>query len=417
MDDYEQRVALAGRAGPLDARPARWRSSAGVRAAQGRAPPARLRGRAARHRGHDRVRAARRRAGARAATGYFVVDEYQDVSPLQQQLLDLWLGDRSDLCVVGDASQTIYSFAGATRRVPARLRAPLRGRDDRAARAQLPVDARDPRRREPPDARPRRRAAARAVGARRDAAARCRGAATPRRRARRPPTVGTRREQLVEPSCRLRRRARRGAGGVATRIRDRVDAGVPPETIAVLYRVNSQAAILERALAEVGVSSRVRGATAVLRPARGARGACTRCAAPRCTIARRAALQVGERRAARARVDRRSRPRAAARCATRWESLNALVRARRRGARPAPRSARSPTTCASARRRSTSRRSPRSCSRPCTARRASSGTSVHIVGLTEGTAADRLREGIRRDRRGAPTALRRHHAGTAPARR
>jgi len=44
----------------------------------------------------------------------FIVDEYQDVSPLQQRLLDLWLGERRDLCVVGDASQTIYTFAGAT---------------------------------------------------------------------------------------------------------------------------------------------------------------------------------------------------------------------------------------------------------------------------------------------------------------
>ena len=44
---------------------------------------------------------------------HFVVDEYQDVSPLQQRLLDLWLGQRNELCVVGDASQTIYSFTGA----------------------------------------------------------------------------------------------------------------------------------------------------------------------------------------------------------------------------------------------------------------------------------------------------------------
>lgn len=44
----------------------------------------------------------------------FLVDEYQDVSPLQQHLLDLWLGGRDDLCVVGDAAQTIYSFAGAS---------------------------------------------------------------------------------------------------------------------------------------------------------------------------------------------------------------------------------------------------------------------------------------------------------------
>ena len=45
---------------------------------------------------------------------YFTVDEYQDVSPLQQRLLDLWVGGRKDICVVGDPAQTIYSFAGAT---------------------------------------------------------------------------------------------------------------------------------------------------------------------------------------------------------------------------------------------------------------------------------------------------------------
>ncbi len=47
---------------------------------------------------------------------HLVVDEYQDVSPLQQRLLDLWRGDRQELCVVGDPSQTIYSFTGATPR-------------------------------------------------------------------------------------------------------------------------------------------------------------------------------------------------------------------------------------------------------------------------------------------------------------
>ncbi len=44
----------------------------------------------------------------------FVVDEFQDVSPIQSALLDLWLGGRDDLCVVGDPAQTIYSFAGAS---------------------------------------------------------------------------------------------------------------------------------------------------------------------------------------------------------------------------------------------------------------------------------------------------------------
>ena len=45
---------------------------------------------------------------------FFTVDEYQDISPLQHELLDLWLGDHSDLCVVGDPNQTIYSFTGAS---------------------------------------------------------------------------------------------------------------------------------------------------------------------------------------------------------------------------------------------------------------------------------------------------------------
>ena len=45
---------------------------------------------------------------------YFTVDEYQDISPLQQRLIDAWLGKRNDICVVGDPAQTIYTFAGAT---------------------------------------------------------------------------------------------------------------------------------------------------------------------------------------------------------------------------------------------------------------------------------------------------------------
>jgi DNA helicase-2/ATP-dependent DNA helicase PcrA len=44
---------------------------------------------------------------------WLVVDEFQDISPIQAALLDLWLGGRDDLCVVGDPAQTIYSFAGA----------------------------------------------------------------------------------------------------------------------------------------------------------------------------------------------------------------------------------------------------------------------------------------------------------------
>jgi DNA helicase-2/ATP-dependent DNA helicase PcrA len=44
----------------------------------------------------------------------FTVDEYQDVNLLQQTLLDLWLGERDDVCVVGDDYQSIYGFTGAS---------------------------------------------------------------------------------------------------------------------------------------------------------------------------------------------------------------------------------------------------------------------------------------------------------------
>jgi DNA helicase II / ATP-dependent DNA helicase PcrA len=44
----------------------------------------------------------------------FTVDEYQDVNLLQQTLLDLWLGDRDELCAVGDDYQSIYGFTGAS---------------------------------------------------------------------------------------------------------------------------------------------------------------------------------------------------------------------------------------------------------------------------------------------------------------
>ena len=50
----------------------------------------------------------------RAQYRHFTVDEYQDISPLQQRLLDLWLGNRKEVCVVGDPDQSIFSFAGST---------------------------------------------------------------------------------------------------------------------------------------------------------------------------------------------------------------------------------------------------------------------------------------------------------------
>lgn len=49
----------------------------------------------------------------RSRIRWITVDEYQDVSPLQHRLLNLWLDGRDNICVVGDPAQTIYSFAGA----------------------------------------------------------------------------------------------------------------------------------------------------------------------------------------------------------------------------------------------------------------------------------------------------------------
>src|SRR5262249_45648189 len=54
------------------------------------------------------------RADIRDRHRAFTVDEYQDVNLLQQTLLDLWLGPRDDLCVVGDDYQSIYAFTGAS---------------------------------------------------------------------------------------------------------------------------------------------------------------------------------------------------------------------------------------------------------------------------------------------------------------
>ena len=81
---------------------------------------------------------------------WFVVDEFQDVSPIQSALLDLWLGGRDELCVVGDPAQTIYSFAGANadylRDFPQKF---AEHHLDRAG-PQLPLQPRGRRRRQQP---------------------------------------------------------------------------------------------------------------------------------------------------------------------------------------------------------------------------------------------------------------------------
>ena len=160
----------------------------------------------------------------------FVVDEYQDVTPLQQRLLDAWLGGRDDLCVVGDAQQTIYSFTGAT---PSYLLG-FRTRYPQAAEIRLVRDYRST-----------------------------------------PEVVGLANKVLASVPAKLELRAMRESGpepvfeehadeaaeavAVAQRCAKLIADGVPAGEIAVLYRINAQSAAYETALSDASVPYVMRG--------------------------------------------------------------------------------------------------------------------------------------------------------------
>ncbi|MDT3396976.1 ATP-dependent DNA helicase UvrD2 [Streptomyces sp. B1866] len=166
---------------------------------------------------------------------HFVVDEYQDVSPLQQRLLDLWLGGRESLCVVGDASQTIYSFTGAT---PEHLLT-FRARYPHATVVRLVRDY---------------RSTPQVVHLANGLLAQARGRAAEHRLElvsqldKGPAPVYA--EYGDEPA---------EAEGTARRIRALLDAGVPASETAVLFRVNAQSEVYEQALADAGVPYQMRG--------------------------------------------------------------------------------------------------------------------------------------------------------------
>ena len=164
----------------------------------------------------------------------FVVDEYQDVSPLQQFLLDQWLGGREELCVVGDPSQTIYSFTGAS---PYHLLTFAKVHPT----AQVVRLVRDYR-------------------------------STP-------PVVGLANRLLAQPGRRgaqaLQLVAQRPAGppvgftayddddaeaaGIAAHIGRLIAAGTRASEIAILYRTNAQSQGFEQALAQAGIGFLIRG--------------------------------------------------------------------------------------------------------------------------------------------------------------
>lgn len=163
---------------------------------------------------------------------HFTVDEFQDASPIQARLLELWLGDRRDVCVVGDASQTIYSFAGAE----ARHLLEFDRRYPDAVTVRLETNYRS---------QPAVLAVANALMRGRPGAVRlvsARGAGEEVR-----PAVTAYADDAGE------------AEGVARQIAALVRDGADPRDIAVLYRAHAQSAELLTALAGAGIAATVLG--------------------------------------------------------------------------------------------------------------------------------------------------------------
>ena len=162
---------------------------------------------------------------------HFVVDEYQDVNALQQHLLELWLGGRDDICVVGDPAQTIYSFTGAT---PEHLlRFPTRFPGSSVVRLVRNY-----------------RSTPQIVHVANLVLAGASRTNTPLRAQGKPGPEPRLTAYDDEPA---------EAAGVAKEIRAMLDAGTPAGEVAVLFRTNGQSEAFEAALSERDVPYLVRG--------------------------------------------------------------------------------------------------------------------------------------------------------------
>ncbi|GII21083.1 DNA helicase [Planosporangium mesophilum] len=166
---------------------------------------------------------------------HFVVDEYQDVNPVQQRLLETWLGGRDDVTVVGDASQTIYSFTGATSSYLVDFPRQRRG----ATVVRLVRDY---------------RSTPQVVGLANAVISQARGDLARLRLE----LVGQR-PSGPEPDLRVFPDEPAEAEAVAKRCAELVAGGLPASEIAVLFRTNAQSQSYEEALAEAGVPVVVRG--------------------------------------------------------------------------------------------------------------------------------------------------------------
>lgn len=161
---------------------------------------------------------------------FFTVDEYQDISPLQHALLDTWLGNHSDLCVVGDPNQTIYSFTGATSEY-------LQNFGSRYPDANVIQLTRNYRSTQQIVSFANRLTTESAI-------------VEPLRSE---GDVGLAPRSLsfatVADEC----------DALAATIRTKLDQGVRPSDVAVLYRVNGQSEAIEHALTQAGIDYQVRG--------------------------------------------------------------------------------------------------------------------------------------------------------------
>ena len=166
----------------------------------------------------------------RARKRWFSVDEYQDTSPLQQRLLELWLGDRRDVCVVGDVDQTIYTFTGASSDY-------LTTFADRHAGARV-LDLTRNYRSTPQVLELANRLIA-ADG--------------------RSKRLSTDHDAGPAPTITKFASAEAEEDGIVGEVRALVAGGVAPAEIAVLVRMNAQIEPIEAALTEAGIAYQVRG--------------------------------------------------------------------------------------------------------------------------------------------------------------
>ena len=163
----------------------------------------------------------------------FVVDEFQDVNLLQARLLDLWLGGRHDVCVVGDVAQTIYSFTGASPDY-------LTGFGHKHPGARIVELTRD------------YRSTPQIVSLANDVLAHS---------SQREGTVrlSSQRDGGAQVTYRTYDDDHAEAEGVAASIADLIDAGMAPHSIAVLMRTNGQSQAFEEALGARGIPVAVAG--------------------------------------------------------------------------------------------------------------------------------------------------------------